>query len=145
MIGLRASNFTRGRKGIMLINLDILAFLSFLFWMQVMHAPTTAGSSYKGQLAYDSRDTGVVHTVYYTPWHTLCTSCTTQYAHSVHTVYCVQSLCVLYSATTLIGTHWQFWNALFHTHYVVQRIALCSIHFEFILWLSPQTALQQCS
>ena len=53
--------------------------------MQVMHAPTTAGSSYKGQLAYDLRDT-VVHTVpkynvpntlviyittYRTPWYTL--------------------------------------------------------------------------
>ena len=48
--------------------------------MQVMHAPTTAGSSYKGQLAYDPRDT-VVHSVYYT------------LSQCVHTVYCVHSVC----------------------------------------------------
>ena len=30
-----------------------LTVILFFLWLQVMHAPTTAGRSYKGQLAYD--------------------------------------------------------------------------------------------
>ena len=44
----------------------------FFLWLQVMHAPTTAGRSYKGQLAYDLGTHGQFQNTLYCVYFSLC-------------------------------------------------------------------------